>query len=523
MSLRARILTAIFLVNLLVLGALAFLLHLGNVKAVETATLEFRDSIIEGILEASVYRPPRREPLRTSAALREAERKTMRRLLDYDFKGYCRDVLLADNTRVPEGSDRRDYLYMYLNPLGAYGRDHETFATAEVIGAIQAAMESGGTKVAQGGFARSIEGKDGCVLGGGWFLLPGAAFPSLPFLLLLTTIGLGILVLGGITYFGLDRWVLGPLGRLSVAAGSLQRGELGTQVEAGRAGKEVTQVVNSFNRASLILQESERKLAQAVEEATERAARRERELIRSGRLAALGTLAAGIAHEINNPLGAMVNAVDRLKKGKEPSEEVVYLRLLEEGLERVGRIVRRTLEFAPRTSAPVPFRISEAAERARALVHHRADREGVEISIQKVEGDIVGGDPHELTQVFLNLFLNSLDAFNEENEEKAAHPKISVSIDGQENRDQKSYVILVRDNGPGVGQETLERMFDPFFSTKGATSKSEKLSSGLGMSISFVIVEQHDGSMSVRSKPGEGFEVRIELPAHRGETENRSK
>lgn len=492
MSLRARLLLAIVSVNLLVLGALFYFWQHENRRVLVDAADAFRAAVTT-------------EVLRTFA--RGTERVTIEATLGYRaFDALCRDGMVLNNPEVPTGAQAPPKR-MQINPLGAFHRDPATFPQVEIIAGIDSAMQLGKALPVHGGFCMPIQTENGRIIGGGWFLPKWAVEPSLPTGRILLSIGLGVLLLGGILFVGIENWVLRPLGRLLRAARALTRGELGTQVELAEGTREMHTLVRVFNRASTQLKQHESVLAQAVDNATERARRRERELVLSQRLAALGTLAAGIAHEINNPLAGMMNAVNRLKKQQ---GDGVYIELLEDGLARIGQIVRRTLEFAPRTSQPLVFRLGESVERARALVSHRMETAGVEFVYHSVDTDQVRGDPHELSQVFLNLFLNSLDAFEEG---LSASPRIRVDISAAADEQGEPVVrVVIADNGPGTDEETLQRLFDPFFSTKGATSTSEKLSAGLGMSISYSIVEQHGGTMRASAPAPGGFVVEISLP-----------
>ncbi len=505
MSLRLRILTAILAVNLAVLALLAFLMREQN-----RVWRQKRAEEIQQALTADL------QVLIRNFAAGVASRKVgIRPILDYGAFGLlCRDVLIVDNPLVadPElvGPDQARYPYVQINPLGAFHRDPERFSRDLVMEGIRKAMDGRRMFIVQEGFCMPILTDDGRLLGGGWFLPRSQTVPGVPIVELFLAIGMGILLLGAITYFGIDRWVLRPLQRLAEAASLLEAGRLGMQVEIPGAAREISVVGHSLNRASRLLAEQEKHLAAAVAEATERAQARERELILSGRLAAMGTLAAGLAHEINNPLGGMLNAVNLLKKMERGEKARVYLGLLEEGLARIGAIVGRTLDFAPRSTAPTVFSLGDAAEKARAMVAHRLAKQGAALRIDARGEGTVKGDAHELTQVFLNLFLNSLDAFEEGGGEE---PRIHVEIRDERGEDGKPLVRAeVGDNGPGAPPEVLERIYDPFFSTKGATAKAGKLSSGLGMSISAAIIDHHGGRMRAESPSEGGFLVVIELP-----------
>ena len=239
-----------------------------------------------------------------------------------------------------------------------------------------------------------------------------------------------------------------------------------------------------------------------VRRATDEAARRERAMVLSSRLASMGTLAAGIAHEINNPIGGMMNAVHRLKQLPDLDERSrLYLELVADGLERVAAIARRVLDFSPQQIEAAPFSVVEAVEGARALVEHRCRDENVELRLA-LAADLPGlvGDRHEIQQVLLNCLINSLNALR-------SRPDPAAWIEVRADRHGSQVVLQVRDNGPGADAETVARAMDPFFSAAGHPGAS-----GLGLFISYSIVKNHGGEMEVESEPGKGFRVRILLP-----------
>jgi signal transduction histidine kinase len=246
-------------------------------------------------------------------------------------------------------------------------------------------------------------------------------------------------------------------------------------------------------------------LRAAVERAVEETKQKERALVLSSRLASIGTLAAGVAHEINNPIGGMQNAINRLLQQQDlPEKQRTYLQLVQDGLQRIGRTARRLLDFSPRTKATVgSFALSVPVDGARALVEHRLKSQPGELAVD-VPHDLppVNGDPHEIQQVVLNLLLNSLDALGEKG--RGGHIAVRAAAAGG------TVTLGVEDDGPGMDPQDLPRVFDPFFSKKDRPDAS-----GLGMFISYSIVQNHGGDMRVESRPGQGFAVRITLPVAR--------
>jgi signal transduction histidine kinase len=510
MSLRARILLAIVLVNLGVLLTLVWVLVKNNRRSQKLFAVEIQRVLSEDL-----------KKLLGDFAREVTERSiTIRPILEYGSFGLlCSDALIVDNPIISGTENRiggpQRFPFIQVNPLGAYHRHVGTFSRREVMAGIEKAMDQQRSVLVREGVCMPIQTQDGRVVGGGWFLPRGRlAIPRVPFTDLLLVIGAGVLFLAGLSYIGLNRWVLRPLSTVSDAASLLEQGKLGIKVQVPSKGKEFAVVAASLNRASEKLEAHEEELKIAVQKATEKARLRERELILSGRLAALGTLAAGIAHEINNPLGGMINAVQRLKKPRDPERMRSYLDLLEDGLDRIGQIVRRTLEFAPRGERVLPFSLRDSVVRAKDLAAHRLGARGIRFEIDGGEEAIVQGDSHELSQVFLNFFLNSIDAIEEQAEQgKPIEGCIHVHIQTERRDGGEEWVrVEVLDNGPGVSPDKLQRIFDPFFSTKGGGEEATKLSTGLGMSIARAIVEQHGGTLEAESPEGGGFLIILRLP-----------
>jgi signal transduction histidine kinase len=258
--------------------------------------------------------------------------------------------------------------------------------------------------------------------------------------------------------------------------------------------------VDNFNNMSREVYEYQQHLEERVLVALRRVTAAESRLVVAQRLAATGTLAAGFAHEINNPLGGILNALRRLRDGdlkRERREE--YFELVLDGLDRIRTIVDRILHFTPSTREPAEIVVADVCERAVALASHRAEKQGAELVLEPgepVEG--VVGDPQELTQAVLNLILNAVDAVPQGGR---------VTVRTRPGRGSAA-VIEVEDNGEGMDEETRRRCVDFFFSTK-----PEGEGTGLGLAIVQHIVTDHGGSLDIESERGRGTVVRIGLPS----------
>ncbi len=224
------------------------------------------------------------------------------------------------------------------------------------------------------------------------------------------------------------------------------------------------------------------------------------QLLHTEKLASIGTLAAGVAHEINNPLDGIQNCIRTIIKEPGNHEQTLkYLRLAADGLTRIENIVRKLLDFARQSDLNMGHvNVKETILKALELVAHRMD-EQVIILTQRFDKDMpqIWGDGHYLQQVFLNIILNALDAM----------PKGgNLTIIGR--RDPSNVSISITDTGCGIPKENMERLFDPFFSTKGVGEGT-----GLGLSVGLGIIREHRGEISVESEINKGSTFTVTLPS----------
>jgi PAS domain S-box-containing protein len=216
----------------------------------------------------------------------------------------------------------------------------------------------------------------------------------------------------------------------------------------------------------------------------------EQALLRSEKLASVGRMAASIAHEINNPLAAMVNTLYLARTNADDAASVrQYLDIADDELKRVSHITRQTLGFYRESSAPMTVSVSSVVDAAVDLLRAKIKLKRANIEKQ-YDGDLqVTGVPGELRQVFSNLLVNSLDAIGEE-----GTIKVRVSMASCTNGGQPRVRVTVADNGTGIDAAALPRIFEPLFTTKESTG------SGLGLWVSKQILEKHNGSIRVRSR-----------------------
>lgn len=310
----------------------------------------------------------------------------------------------------------------------------------------------------------------------------------------------GTLLLVMATYLVLRRLVLKPLDALVAASRDVAEGRQPAPVGVPRGQDEMANLVHTFNGMAREVNEYQQHLEERVLGALSRARTAENRLVVAQRLAATGTLAAGFAHEINNPLGGTLNALRKLKAGglsDERREE--YFELALDSLHRIRTIVERILNFTPRQREPADVDVADVCQRAASLAGHRAERRGITVVVEAdrpVPG--VVGDAQELTQAVLNLILNAIDAVS-----TGTGGTVRVSARTEDGE----AVLEVQDDGVGMDAETARRCVDLFYSTK-----EEGEGTGLGLAIVQHIVTDHGGALDIETKPGRGTTVRIRFP-----------
>ncbi|HSL91101.1 MAG TPA: ATP-binding protein, partial [Candidatus Limnocylindrales bacterium] len=253
--------------------------------------------------------------------------------------------------------------------------------------------------------------------------------------------------------------------------------------------------------------EKQERLAKKLSDALEEQQRIESQLIRAGRLGALGELTAGIAHEIKNPLHALKGTAEILRDvvpPEAPERRMLDLHIGE--IDRLAQTAERFLTFArPAPADRRPLDLREVIGRVVSLVETQARKEGVTTVSLPYPGKEVPrvlADADQLTQLLLNIALNGLQAMT-----PRGGGELTVSIERERQAERRLYVVRIVNNGPPISEDQLERIFDPFFTTKDGGT-------GLGLSICSRIADQNEGVLAVRNLPGgKGVEFSLALPA----------
>jgi hypothetical protein len=325
------------------------------------------------------------------------------------------------------------------------------------------------------------------------------------------------------TVFGgslLRRRLVLPLRRLRDAAEAVARGEAQTQVPV-EGTRETADLAAAFNVMTEALALRTGALEKAV--ADLRGANRELRQTRAGldraeRLAAVGRLAAGVAHEVGNPMGAILAFLDLAARdpGLSPDGREHLTRAAREG-ERVREILRQLLDFSrPARGVPGPLDLAAVAEETAALVRAQRRYAGISIEVVREPGPTLAlADSHAVTQILLNLLLNAAVAVDGRSE-----PRIELRVGpaplhlraGEDaaaasaRREPDAVCCRVSDNGPGVSEADRERIFDPFFTTKDPGEGT-----GLGLSNALRLAEENGGRLDLESG-GEGGTFALRLP-----------
>ena len=318
--------------------------------------------------------------------------------------------------------------------------------------------------------------------------------------------GAGAILMAALAVFLTIRSFTRPLDTLAQAAGRLGEGELDQRVRI-HTDDEVGLLATAFNRMAQSLQGYQDTLEQKVEERSRELEASQKQLMQAGKLASIGELASGVAHELNNPASIILMRAKRLSQEIEQRELSTEARedvqVIERQVEKISRIVSGLLTFSRRsTSAKREVDCNDVLRRTAALIEDMARHRGVELELGlNASLPSVEADSAQLEQVMLNLINNALDAMPEGG-------RIIFRSDLMEEPGGERWVCVeVEDTGGGIAEEHLSRVFDPFFTTKEVGQGT-----GLGLSISYGIMEEHGGAIRVESRPGKGTCFKLYLP-----------
>lgn len=304
----------------------------------------------------------------------------------------------------------------------------------------------------------------------------------------------------------LTRFVNWPIEKLLAATKAAAKGNLDqavnirSQDELGELAQSFNHMISELKRSRNAIEEWTQTLEQKVQERTKELQQIQDQLIRAGKMAALGELAAGVAHEINNPLtGVLTFSSLMLKKVDENHPWKKDLENIVQQTTRCRNIVRGLLDFArQRKPDKKEWDIHSLIERTLSLVENQAPFQNIKI-IKEFKNDIplIMIDSDQIQQVFMNIIINAADVM------AGSGGTLTIKTDLKDGFVRISFT----DTGCGMTEEQLKKLFTPFFTTK-ETGKG----TGLGLAISYGIVQSHNGEIEVESELGKGSTFRIKLP-----------
>ncbi len=329
-----------------------------------------------------------------------------------------------------------------------------------------------------------------------------------------------VIIIGVGVYF-LRRIVVAPIKRLEAAATRIAGGRLEERVEVDGVD-EIRSLAGAFNTMAERMEEEIRRLGRVNREL----ATTQEELLKSRTLASLGRLAAGIAHEVGNPLGAVQGYLDILKKGgldREEEREILERTIRE--MERIDGLVKDFLSLSrPPAKREEPVDVNPVMEDALSSLRHHREFKDIDVRCRLKPGLArVIIDESRLRQVFINLLLNAAESMDERGtieittgERVERHPMPPGSrrkgdpVFSPEVEQRRLVYMSIKDTGCGIPAEDMERIFEPFF-----TSKEGGKGTGLGLFVARDIIKAYGGDIRVESSKEEGTMFTVYLPAER--------
>ncbi len=289
--------------------------------------------------------------------------------------------------------------------------------------------------------------------------------------------------------FRTSKRIIVPVNKLMLGANKIQEGDLSHRI-SGVGGDELGALADAFNR-----------MGESLKQRDEEIKSNQDQLVESGKLAALGELAAGIAHEIGNPLAAISGYIQLLRSAK-TDKQAHYLDEMNKEVGFIDSTIRELLDFSrPSKLESETVSLDEVVDEALRMLSFHKTMKYVDIIRERAQNPpYVSGSRRELVQAVMNISLNAAQAMH-------GHGRITFNTEAG-----SGAVLRIKDDGPGIAEEDLPRIFEPFFTTKhGGT--------GLGLSITYRIVQRHNGKIRVESVYEKGAEFILWFPSAEGQGE----
>ena len=490
MSLRLRLALVLVLVNGVVLSILA--LWTGDLERVARDERERRAATLQTEVAKLVQ-----------LGFESEDVGDLGRMLSWPLWREFEDAIILD-TRVLDVDGGVVPIGTFLNPRGSRGRAPD-FPMQDVTRTVARAAREGRTLPVAGGLAIPLSaiGSDASAVWGGVFVRLFAPEEALDLTGRLLLLGL-LATLGGLVlvFLLVDRSVVKPVLDLSRAAHVF--GDGGSPELQPAPSREVRELQSAFGSMMQRIRGFQDELEREVQMATERAGDAERFAARQERLAAMGVLAAGLAHEINSPLAGALHSLEVLRREATGDRGMQYGALVQDALERSRGLVQRLLQMAPQHVEGGSCRLEEVAADLQVFLASRLESHQLKIELPD-DGLSVRGARGDVFPVLLNLLQNALDSVEGiGGEVQESSGKLLLR---GERGEQGGARITVRDDGPGAPPELMEHLFEPFI-----TSKEPGQGTGLGLALAHAVARQLGGSIEACNRPEGGFEVVLLLP-----------
>jgi len=317
----------------------------------------------------------------------------------------------------------------------------------------------------------------------------------------------GILIL---LFFVTRRWIIQPVSQLMDGIRTLGKGNLNARINL-KGHDEFSELATVVNQMASDLQETQERIIHEGRTRLEL----ERNLRHSEKLATIGQLASGLAHEIGTPLNIIAGRIELTKRRVEDGEAQKYLDIVIQQTERITRIIQQLLGFVRRKKPEqLSLNLGEILGTTLDFLDHQIQKQRVTV-VKEIKDNLpsVIGDPDQVQQVFLNLILNAIQAMPDGGALRLSASSKWISKEGLEEGERQYVEICVEDFGIGIEKEVAQNIFNPFYTTKNAGT-------GLGLTVSQGIIQDHEGWIDVESEIGKGSVFRVYLPSLQGDVRN---
>ncbi len=388
-------------------------------------------------------------------------------------------AILDDNGKVISHNDITEYGKIYSDPLTRVSLDAESTVVQQ--------YSRNGHNIMDFGVPLSIGKKRWGTLKFGISLekVEAEVMATVAKIIILTIV---LIVAGFVVVILLSRRFLMPITQLA-----------NTMDKAGGNYLDVKVDIKGHDELA-VLGERFNSMIDRIRLANEELRKTHEKMVQSEKLASIGILAAGVAHEINNPLGGLCNCLEILKRDDNPESREKYMELAKEGLERIESTVRKLLWMARKSEhVPSEVDINSVVNSVRSFLEFRLVRGRIAFKSEIPEGLHVFVDPHDIQQLLLNLFINAIQAMKE-----------GGLLTVRAYKEESLVRIEVKDNGCGISQEDIGRIFDPFF-----TTKSPGEGTGLGLWLTYEILRTYGGDVLVQSELGKGSSFTLSFPENK--------